>query len=54
MRVTEGQANRELVGTLIRQSYPTMMWMKELEVVWDWSIVWSTKSGERVTFNPVP
>ena len=52
MRVTEGQANRELVGTLIRQSYPTMMWMKELEVVWDWSIVWSTKSGERVTFNP--
>ena len=52
MRVTQGQANRELVSTLIRQSYPTVTWMTELGVMWDWSVVWSTKSGERISFNP--
>ena len=52
MRVTEGQANAELSQTLIRQSYPTMLWMTDLGVSWEWSIVWSTRSGERVRFNP--
>ena len=52
MRVTQGQANEELVRTLIEHSYPTMGWMAGQGVVWDWSIVWSTRSGERVSFNP--
>ena len=52
MRVTEGQANPDLAQTLIQQSYPTMMWMTELGVVWDWSIVWSTRSEGRLRFNP--
>ena len=52
MRVTEGQANPELTHTLIHESYPTMVWMTELGVVWEWSIVWSFKTGERQTFNP--
>ena len=52
MRVTEGQANVDLTDTLIQQSYSTMLWMTELGVVWDWSVVWSTKSGERLRFNP--
>ncbi len=52
MRVTQGKANWELVHTLIKESYSTVAWMKELGVVWDWSIVWSTKSGNRVIFNP--
>ena len=52
MRVTQDQANRELVDTLIRQSYDTMVWMTGVGVVWDWSVVWSTRSGERVRFNP--
>ena len=52
MRVTEGQANPELTKTLIHESYPTMIWMTELGVVWEWSIVWSFKTGERQSFNP--
>ena len=52
MRVTQGQGNRELLQTLIQRSYPTMIWMTELGVNWDWSVVWSTKSGERLSFNP--
>ncbi len=52
MRVTEGQANAELSRTLIQQSHPTMLWMTDLGVSWEWSIVWSTRSGERVRFNP--
>ena len=52
MRVTEGQANPELTKTMIQESQPTVMWMTELGVVWDWSIVWSTKTGERQSFNP--
>ncbi|MCE2462983.1 MAG: FAD-dependent tricarballylate dehydrogenase TcuA [Dehalococcoidia bacterium] len=52
MRVTEGQANRELTQTLIKQSYTTMTWMTDLGVVWDWSIVWSPRTGERMSFNP--
>ena len=52
MRVTEGQANPELTHTLIHESYPTMVWMTELGVVWEWSIVWSFKTGEKQSFNP--
>ena len=52
MRVTQGQANQDLVQTLIHQSYPTMMWMTDLGVIWDWSIVWSTKSEGIQRFNP--
>ena len=52
MRVTQGQANKELTKTLIDRSYPTVLWMKEQGVVWDWSIVWATKTGERQSFNP--
>ena len=29
-----------------------MTWMTDLGVVWDWSIVWSTRTGERMSFNP--
>jgi tricarballylate dehydrogenase len=35
MRVTEGQANRELTQTLIRQSYQTMTW-------WTWGYMTRT------------
>ena len=52
MRVTEGQADQTLVRTLTEQSYSTMIWMTELGVVWDWTVVWSTKTGERQRFNP--
>ena len=44
MRLTQGEANRELTQILIQESYPTMIWMTGLGVVWDWSIVWLTKS----------
>ena len=52
MRLTQGEANRELTQILIQESYPTMIWMTGLGVVWDWSIVWLTKSEERLSFNP--
>jgi len=52
MRVTQGQASRELVQVLTQQSYPTMAWMTELGVVWDWTSLWSVESGERLAFNP--
>lgn len=52
MRVTQGQASHELARTLTQQSYPTMLWMTELGVVWDWTELWSLKSGERLQFNP--
>ena len=52
MRVTQGQANGELIGTLARQSYPTMVWLTALGVVWNWTVLWSVKSGDRLRFNP--
>lgn len=52
MRVTQGQASRELARTLTQQSYPTMLWMTGLGVAWDWTELWSVKSGERLQFNP--
>jgi tricarballylate dehydrogenase len=52
MRVTQGQANPELVETLTKQSYPTMVWMTELGVVWEWTFLWSVDSGDRLRFNP--
>ena len=52
MRVTQGQANKELIATLTKESYPTMVWMTELGVVWEWTFLWMVDSGERVVFNP--
>ena len=52
MRVTQGQAHKELVRTLIQQSYPTVVWMTELGVEWEWTFLWSVESGERTRFNP--
>lgn len=52
MRVTQSQANVELAQVLTRQSYPTMVWMTELGVVWEWTFLWSVDSGERLSFNP--
>jgi tricarballylate dehydrogenase len=52
MRVTQGQASRELASTLTKQSYPTMLWMTQLGVIWDWTDLWSSKSEERLQFNP--
>src|SRR5215510_6120853 len=44
MRVTQGQANRELSQILTQQSYPTMLWMTELGVVWEWTELWSVRA----------
>ena len=52
MRVTHGLANRDLSATLIGESYSTVTWMAELGVVWDWTSLWATGSGERIQFNP--
>ena len=52
MRVTQGQANPELIATMTKQSYPTMVWMTELGVVWEWTFLWSVDSGDRLRFNP--
>ena len=52
MRVSQGEADRDLAGTLTRQSHPTMMWMTELGVAWDWTRLWSTISDQGLEFNP--
>ena len=52
LRVTQGEANRELATTLTRESQPTMVWMTELGVKWEWTFLWSQTSGERLRFNP--
>ena len=52
MRVTQSQANVELAQVLTSESYPTMVWMTELGVVWEWTFLWSVDSGERLSFNP--
>ena len=50
-RVTQGQANVELARTLTGQSYSTMLWLTDLGVVWDWTVLWSVDSGDRLRFN---
>ena len=52
MRVTQGQANQDLARTLTQESYPTMMWMAGLGVVWEWTFLWLVDTGERVRFTP--
>ena len=52
MRVTQGQADRELSSTLTGESYSTLGWMTDLGVTWDWTSLWSVDSGDRLTFNP--
>ena len=51
MRVTQGQADGDLVETLTRQSYPTMLWMTELGIEWEWTVLWSVDSGDQLRFN---
>src|SRR5215831_2698576 len=52
MRVTQGQANRELSQILTQQSYPTMLWMTALGVVWEWTELWSVRGDNQLRFNP--
>jgi tricarballylate dehydrogenase len=52
MRVTQGQANRALSQILTQQSYPTMLWMTELGVEWEWTELWSVRGDDQLRFNP--
>ena len=50
-RVTQGRANMELARTLTGESYPTMLWLTDLGVVWDWTVLWSVDSEDGLRFN---
>ena len=52
MRVTQGQANKDLSRVLTDQSYATMVWMTGLGVLWEWTFLWSVDSGEQLRFTP--
>ncbi len=52
MRVTEGEANKELCDVLTKESLSTVMWMTDLGVRWEWTFLWSQTGGERIRFTP--
>jgi tricarballylate dehydrogenase len=52
MRVTQGQADPGLAGVLTQQSYPTIRWMTEIGVAWDWTSLWSILSDDQYQFSP--
>jgi len=52
MRVTRGRADSELTRTLTEQSYSTVSWMTALGIEWEWTSLWSVKSGGKRRFNP--
>ena len=52
MRVTQGEANKELCDVLTKESLSTVMWMTDLGVRWEWTFLWSQTGGERIRFTP--
>ena len=52
MRVTEGEANKELCDVLTKESLSTVMWMTDLGVRWEWTFLWSQTGGDRIRFTP--
>ena len=52
MRVTQGQADKGLTSVLIEHSLPTLRWMTELGMDWQWSVLWSVEQQGKLRFSP--
>ena len=52
MRVTQGQADQGLTKTLVEQSLPTILWLTELGMQWQWSVLWRVEEEGRLRFSP--
>ncbi len=52
MRVTLGQADKGLTTTLIDESLPTILWMTELGMRWQWSVLWRNEEEGKLRFSP--
>ncbi len=52
MRVTQGQADRMLTGVLVEESLPTVIWMTDLGLKWQWSVLWRVEEEGRLKFSP--
>ena len=52
MRVTLGQADKGLTNTLIQKSLPTILWMTEMGMQWQWSVLWRNEEEGRLRFSP--
>ena len=52
MRVTQGQADRDLTHIFIDRSYSTVRWMADLGLEWQWTVLWNVESEGRLRFNP--
>ena len=52
MRVTQGKANGDLSRTLTQESYSTVLWMTDLGVAWEWTVLWMVDSDEGLRFSP--
>ena len=52
MRVTLGQADKGLTNTLIEKSLPTILWMTEMGMQWQWSVLWRNEEEGRLRFSP--
>ena len=52
MRVTLGQADKGLTNTLIQKSLPTILWLTEMGMQWQWSVLWRNEEEGRLRFSP--
>ena len=52
MRVTQGKADKGLTNIVIEQSLSTVLWMTELGMDWQWSVLWSVEQQGKIRFSP--
>jgi tricarballylate dehydrogenase len=52
MRVSGNAADPVLTRVLVKQSFPTMLWMMSVGVAWELSEIFATRSGEEVHYSP--
>ena len=52
MRVTQGQADKGLTRTLVEESLPTILWMTDIGMQWQWSVLWRVEQEGRLRFSP--
>ena len=52
MRVTQGQTTPELARVFTEQSYPTVRWMTDLGLEWQWTRLWNVELEGRLRFSP--
>ncbi|MBI4506333.1 MAG: FAD-dependent tricarballylate dehydrogenase TcuA [Chloroflexi bacterium] len=51
-RVTGGQADPELGRTMIDHSLPTLEWMRDMGVRWEFTDLWAVRDGDVLRFTP--